>query len=180
MIAHGGAAPPRVRLEVSRPAARTPPSGPPTRVTIEPRAEGPYRSGMLECRFQRDVGSLEAVFEFVARFFQEQGIDPERAYEVDLVIEELFTNMVKYGRGGGPEIELALDYAGSTVTIVLRDFDVEPYDITLARPVDTSAPLSERRAGGLGLHLVKQVADSVRYAHDNHNTTITVTKRLTL
>ena len=133
---------------------------------------------MLECRFRRDVGSLHDVFQFVARFFEAQGIDPTLAYDIDLIIEELFTNMVKYSRDGDREIEIGLDHADSVITVVLRDFDVEPYDLTQARPVDTSRPLSERRAGGLGLHFVRQVADSISYAHENGNSTITVTKRL--
>jgi anti-sigma regulatory factor (Ser/Thr protein kinase) len=64
------------------------------------------------------------------------------------------------------------------VTLVLRDFDPRPYDVTRPRDVSVQAPLHERRAGGLGLHLVQRMADGLEYRHDGRSGTITVTKRL--
>jgi serine/threonine-protein kinase RsbW len=133
---------------------------------------------MLECRFRREIGSLESIFDFVRGYFSLQGIDPERAYDVDLVIEELFTNMVKYSPESGRSVSVSLEHEGDLLTIVLRDFDVDPWDVTQARQVDTTRPLDERRAGGLGLHFVRQIADSITYSYDRRVSTITITKRL--
>lgn len=133
---------------------------------------------MAERQFRRSVASLEAIFAFVREFLSSQGIGEDTAFDVDLILEELFTNMVKYGRGGGPEIAIALDWTDSTLTLRLRDFGVEPFDPTAAPAVDTGRPISERRAGGLGIHLVRRMADRLEYAYEDRCSTITVTKRL--
>lgn len=130
---------------------------------------------MSERRFGRTFGSLESIFGFVAEFLQASGLPASTAFELDLVIEELFTNMVKYHPQGAPEIEIGLTRLGPDVVVVLRDFDVEPFDPTRAPPVDISRPLSERPAGGLGLHLVRRIARDLAYEHRDRCSTITVT-----
>jgi serine/threonine-protein kinase RsbW len=133
---------------------------------------------MAERRFPRSVASLQAIYAFVREFLSSQGIGEDTAFDVDLILEELFTNMVKYGRGGGPEISIALDWTDSTLTLRLKDFGVEPFDPTTAPNVDTERPIAERRAGGLGIHLVRLMADRLEYAYEGRCSTITVTKRL--
>ena len=133
---------------------------------------------MVERRFPRAVGSLDAIFAFVEEFIAARAIDPEHAYDVGLVIEELFTNMVRHSRDGRHEIAIGLDSDAVRITIVVRDFDVERWDITAAKPVDIGAPLAERRPGGLGIHFVKRIAEDLRYDYRDRTSTITVTKRL--
>jgi anti-sigma regulatory factor (Ser/Thr protein kinase) len=85
--------------------------------------------------------------------------------------------MVKYSPEGAPEIEIQLERSGPAVTAVLRDFDVEPFDVTCAPEMDVTRPLEERQPGGLGLHLVHQIADSLCYDYRDRTSTITVTVR---
>jgi len=111
----------------------------------------------------------------VAEFLESSGLPAPAAFELDLVIEELFTNMVKYAPHGAPEIEIGLTRLGPDVVIVLRDFDVEPFDPTRAPRADVGRPLGERPAGGLGLHLVRRIARDLRYDYRDRSSTITVT-----
>jgi anti-sigma regulatory factor (Ser/Thr protein kinase) len=97
---------------------------------------------------------------------------------VEFIAEELFTNLVKYNRDGTEDIAIGLSWQPPEVVLTLRDFGVEGWDLTRVAPVDTEAPLERRRPGGLGLHLVRQIADRIDYAYENRNSTITVTKRL--
>lgn len=133
---------------------------------------------MLERRFPRSFDSLEAIYGFIREFLALHGLDPESAFDLDLIAEELFTNMVKYARGGKADIAMALDWAPPTFIMKLTDFDVDRFDPTSAPDVDTSLPLHERHAGGLGIHLVRRIADAIEYQHENRDSTITITKRL--
>ena len=58
------------------------------------------------------------------------------------------------------------------------DRGVEYFDPTAAPPVDTTKPLSERRPGGLGVHLVKQYVDDFKYEYVGNDSVITLTKKL--
>lgn len=133
---------------------------------------------MVERRFPRTMSSLEAIYAFVREFLSSRGIGEDAAFDLDLIAEELFTNMVKYGRGGSPEVAIALGWEAPTLTMRLTDLGAERFDPTEAPPVDTARPMAERRAGGLGLHLVLRIADRLDYAHDENGSVITVTKRL--
>jgi len=110
--------------------------------------------------------------QFVADYVGSRGLDREHSFTVDLLVEELFTNMLKHGRGGGPEVILGLDGEREEVVLTLRDFDVESFD-------PTSAPLrsSDGSGGGLGLRLVRRISDSIRYEYVGRSSIITLTKR---
>jgi anti-sigma regulatory factor (Ser/Thr protein kinase) len=114
---------------------------------------------------------------FVREFLARHGAARDATLDVELIVEELFTNVVRHARVGTPEVALALDWRAPTLVLRLRDFEVEPFDVTRVPPPDLALPLAARRRGGLGLHLVRRIADRVEYAYRGGNT-VTVTKRL--
>lgn len=168
---------PRSMLAVSPSARNGRPWGACAAPPIESCAFSPYLPPMERRHFPRTATSLEAIVAFVHAFLAERRIDPDHAHDADLVIEELFTNMVKYG-GGRQEIAIGLDAEPERLTIELRDAGVEEWDVTRSPEIDIDAPLEHRRPGGLGLHLVKRIAESFRYAYRDRTSIVTVTMRL--
>lgn len=116
--------------------------------------------------FARTFDSLPQMVEFTAELFARLAIDPRHRPTADLVIEELFTNMVKYGTGSAMPVELAFEPLPRGVRIVLVDRDVDAFDIRRSREVDIHAPIEERVPGGLGLHLIRRMASSIDYDYD--------------
>jgi anti-sigma regulatory factor (Ser/Thr protein kinase) len=53
--------------------------------------------------------------------------------------------------------------AGALLTAEIED-DGQPFDPCAAGPVDVEAPLEERRVGGLGIHIVRNLCTDVGYA----------------
>jgi len=133
---------------------------------------------MPEGRFPRDIGALPSIFEFVAEFGSSHDIPDDQRYDVELIIEELFTNMVKYSADGAPEISIGLERDRGRLVVTLRDFDVEPFDVTKPSTPGRESGTELPSAGGRGLHLVRQVADELHYEYRDRNSTITVMKRL--
>ena len=133
---------------------------------------------MISARFHRSFDALDQVFGFTRRFYECEAVPDAARLVFDFCVEEIFTNFVKYNRGGTQDIELALDRSGDRVQACLTDFDVEPYDITRAPEVDISLPAANREPGGLGLHLIRRLVDEVTYDYTNGQSRITVTKRL--
>jgi anti-sigma regulatory factor (Ser/Thr protein kinase) len=136
----------------------------------------------MEKKFRKDVSSLEAIDAFVRSYAGDHSLDAETVFAVNFVIEEIFTNMVKYQPSGSNDIsiELSGEVSGGARTLRIRmvDYGVEYFDPTAAPPVDTTKPLSERRPGGLGVHLVKQYVDDFNYEYVGNDSVITLVKKL--
>lgn len=131
----------------------------------------------MELMCKRSVHELQAIVVATDRFFAERQIDPSIRLPVDLSIEELFVNMVKYNQGTDHDIQLRLQLAGDALEVSLTDYDVEPFDPSRTPDLDIDAPLAERRPGGLGLYLVSKMVDSIRYEYRNRESTVTFSKR---
>jgi anti-sigma regulatory factor (Ser/Thr protein kinase) len=127
--------------------------------------------------FKRDLSSLEPLFEYTGDFAAAHRLDDAVVFAMNLTVEELFTNMVKYG-GGGDEVSLGLDVRGDDLVIELVHAGALAFDPTAAEPVDPSRSLDERQPGGVGLHLVRNMMDHVAYEHKNGDARITVVKHL--
>jgi anti-sigma regulatory factor (Ser/Thr protein kinase) len=115
--------------------------------------------------FPRSFDSLDEIFAFTAAFFSGHGLDRDLLPTVDLVLEELFTNMVKYSAGGAPSIRLEMAPAPPGVEVTLTDYDVDRFDVTLAPDTDIDLPLEDRKPGKLGLHLIRRLVDSLQYEY---------------
>jgi anti-sigma regulatory factor (Ser/Thr protein kinase) len=60
-------------------------------------------------------------------------------------------------------VTFALRAVDGGVELTLVDRDVESFDITRSPDVDIGKPIEAREPGGLGLHLVKRMADRIDY-----------------
>ncbi len=127
-------------------------------------------------KFGRRVESLQPIFDMTAAFFADHGLDPGLLPVVDLAVEELFTNMVKYNKESGADVSLELTRLENGVEVTLIDYDVEPFDMTRAPDVDTGKPAQDRRPGGLGIHLVRKMVDSLEYRYQDRQSRITFRK----
>ncbi len=130
----------------------------------------------MQKKLNRSYDSLEEMYETTERFFLRENVEPSIRFPVHFVMEELFTNMVKYQPDNSNEILLAVKTTGDGVSVSLTDYDVDAFDVTIDRDIDTAAPLAERTPGGLGLHLIHKMVDTLEYDYADRNSTITFTK----
>ena len=125
--------------------------------------------------FRRSIQSLDPVFEFLNEFLREHGINDGDAFTLRFAVEELFTNLVKYNPDSPTEITLSLERNEKTVIVQLVDYQAKAFDPTKTAELDLTKRLEERRPGGLGIHLVKKMIDSIDYQHINNQSIITLT-----
>ena len=122
----------------------------------------------------RRLESLSILVDFVREFLAAESVSEEAAFDIDLVVEELFTNLVRHGRGTG-DVEVELVRAEGEVRIVIRAAEPSPFDPTAAPRVNANLPMEQRRAGGLGIHFVRQLCSTFRYEWtDGVGTTLVV------
>ena len=115
--------------------------------------------------FPRTFEAIDGLVAFTARAFADAGIEAELRPAVDLVLEELFTNVVKYGHPSDQPVHVDLTRVVGGVEITLTVEDADDFDVTQAGSVDVNAPIERRTPGGLGLHLVRKLVDSIHYRY---------------
>jgi len=130
----------------------------------------------MQKKFHRSYESLEEIYEFSEQIFCSENVQPSVRFPVHFVMEELFTNMVKYNPGNQNRILLDVVAADGGVTVSLTDFDVDAFDVTHVPNVDVDASLDDRTPGGLGLHLIHKMVDSLDYDYRDRQSTITFTR----
>ena len=130
----------------------------------------------MQKKFRRSYDSLEEIFQFAEQIFADKNVGQSIRFPVHFVMEELFTNMVKYNPGNSNDILLGVETADGGITVQLTDFDVDEFDVTIEPNVEIDAPIEERTPGGLGLHLIHKMVDSLNYIYANRQSTVTFTK----
>lgn len=123
--------------------------------------------------FSRSFDELQNIVSFTEEFFSRENIDSRLRYVVDLCLEELFVNMVKYNTETREDILVELSATERGVQVSLTDYNVERFDPRQMGPVDVDAPLEERTPGGLGLYLVMKMATSILYEYQDRTSKIT-------
>jgi anti-sigma regulatory factor (Ser/Thr protein kinase) len=126
----------------------------------------------------RSLGATRQLLSAIDGFLEEHGIAGKTAFATRLVVEELFANFVRHNRGGRDSVEISIDMKNGRLTLVLRDFDVDPADGIPAGPADVERPLGERTAGGLGLHFVRSFFDTLSYDYSDRTMSVTATRYL--
>lgn len=114
----------------------------------------------------RTIEAMEDLFAFSAAFFDASGLDPALLAVVDFVLEELFTNVVKYDSPSSAPVTVELTAVAGGVEGAVTVRDAERFDPREAPDPDVAAPLAERTPGGLGIHLVRKLVDTLEYRYD--------------
>jgi serine/threonine-protein kinase RsbW len=125
-------------------------------------------------------GRLEALpelLDFVDRACA--SVHEEAAFAMRLAVEEACTNIMKHGYAGadGP-IRLAMSIEHDRIVAVLCD-EAPTFDPDSATPPDLDSGWEERRIGGLGWHLIRQMTDEVHHESGaGRGNRLTLVKRL--
>lgn len=131
----------------------------------------------MQTRFRRELDALPAVFAMSEEFCSRNALAAEKS-TIDFVLEEVFTNLVKYGARTPDEILVSLDREGDQLVLSVTDFDAERFDLRDVPEPDVTLPLAARNPGGLGIHLLRKLVDRIEYDYENRTSRITIYKRL--
>jgi serine/threonine-protein kinase RsbW len=123
--------------------------------------------------------NLSVVRDFVRSAARQQAADAGAVADMVLAVDEAATNIIVHGYAGcGGSIEVSVEHTADALTVQLRD-QADPFDPRCVPAPNLSVPLEQRQPGGLGVHLMRQLVDEVRYRPgDAHGNELTLVKRL--
>ena len=123
-----------------------------------------------------DVRQISLLAGFMNRIREENNLNPGLATKINLALEEAVTNVVMYAypKGTKEKINLEAVRDGNTLRFTLTDRG-RVFDPTAAPKANISASLKDRPIGGLGIHLVRTIMDSVTYRRAEGKNVLTMT-----
>lgn len=118
----------------------------------------------VEITLDGSMSELTRLSREVASFCTAHALGDDPEFQLNLVLEELFTNSVQHGGCAGSShcVAIRLQPVDGAVRVEFRDRG-EPFNPLDAPPPDLAAPLVERAAGGLGVHFVRQMMKNLQY-----------------
>ena len=125
----------------------------------------------LSIAVDNDVAAVSRATEEVEAFCRGRGVAEAIARKFTLALDEVLTNAVSYGfpQGGRHSIAVRIEHRAGYLTAEVSD-DGAPFDPLAQATPDVHAPIAERRAGGLGIHLLRTLMEKVEYRrHGDRN-----------
>ncbi|HXV28664.1 MAG TPA: ATP-binding protein [bacterium] len=105
-------------------------------------------------------------------WLKEAGYPQKLSGEILVAVQEALTNIIRHAYGGKQgKIGISYEDDGERVEIILRD-QGQPFDAEKIPPPE----LPPKKAGGLGLHLIKTLMDQVEYDADREGNVIRMVK----
>lgn len=137
-------------------------------------------SSKITIELNSDLAELARLSVAIDEFCEQATVPTADGFALQVVIEEVVTNIINHGYGGntGHTFSLHLSANETSVTVEARD-DAPAYDPLTRLEVDTTVPLAEREVGGLGVHLVKKMMPQVSYKRLAGHNILTLTRPLT-
>ena len=135
---------------------------------------------MQSASFKAETESIHKIQDFVkAELFDKDTVSAKALMHVDLVIEELVVNIVRHGfqdqTKGAIYVKSRSD--GNRLYIRISDNGI-PFSPLEAKPPDIEAAITEREPGGLGLFMVKQVAEQIDYTREEDRNRLDIVIKL--
>ena len=126
-----------------------------------------------------DIQQIPQLADFVETIAHEKRLSQSLAMGINLALEEAVSNVILYAypkeTDGLVDVEAIL--RKDSLEFVIIDSGV-PFDPTAAPDVDTALPAEERSIGGLGIHLVRELMDSVSYERKDEKNYLRMVKKL--
>jgi serine/threonine-protein kinase RsbW len=133
----------------------------------------------LRITVSSDGAGISAGRDFSERFATAERLPEAERAHLTLLVEELLTNLGKYGYdlGGAGQAELTLTRDGDRVTLTVVD-DGRAFDPLAAPPPDFEQPVEDRPLGGLGLHLIRSLSETASYEYRDGRNRLTLIRRI--
>ena len=132
-----------------------------------------------ELTIKNQEQELARVSEFMESVCEELELDMHQSMKLQLVIEEMTTNMIFYAypEGTSADITLTAESDGKELTFVLSDTG-KPFDPTAKEDADTETNPMDRDQGGMGILIVKNIMNEVSYQRLDGENRLTMKKTL--
>ena len=130
-------------------------------------------------KINNDFDDLRAAADSATQFLKSNNASSEVIFAANLAIEEIVTNVIKYGFDDASKHEIAvrLEMTENTLNIEICDHGKEFNPFNQPEP-DISLPSKEPKIGGLGVHFVRKMLDACAYDRRDGRNIVRLSRKL--
>lgn len=134
---------------------------------------------MIEITIVNRGSEFARVAGLLDRLGAERHLAPEMVADMQVALDEVLTNITEYAYTDNAEhkIHIRFEVLDNVLEAVIEDDGVSFNPLAIPAP-DVSAPLHERRVGGVGIHFVRSLMDEVAYDRVGERNRLVLRKRL--
>ena len=115
---------------------------------------------------------------FVDSLLEGIGCPPKAHSQLSVIIDEIFSNIVHHAKGAETaEIRFTFTPETRTVRLTFADRGI-PYNPLRYETPDVTLPAEKRAIGGLGIFLVRKLADGISYEYADGKNILSIDKRI--
>jgi serine/threonine-protein kinase RsbW len=128
---------------------------------------------------KNELSELKALYQLLNKFGQAAGLTEACITDVNICLDELFTNIVSYGFEDDLDhiIQVTMNMDNQVLTLSIED-DGIPFNPLEKKDPEVPADLVDVRIGGLGIHIVKKLMDDIRYQRKQGKNKLTMKKSI--
>ncbi|MBI3756908.1 MAG: ATP-binding protein [Deltaproteobacteria bacterium] len=132
----------------------------------------------VEINLKNRISELEKVSEHLDELGARHRLSPKILHDLNLALEEIITNVISYGYTDEREHEILvrLRVEPQEVTVEVED-DGQAFNPLEVPVPDVTRSLEERAVGGLGIHLVQKLMDSLGYKRQGNKNLLIMRKK---
>ena len=126
-----------------------------------------------------DISEISRLNEFIEEIGNEFSLAPDVIFNLTLVLEEAVVNVINYAypKEEHEYIYLSARMHEGSIVLVLTDTGKE-FDPTAAPEADVTLSAEDRQIGGLGIFLIRQIMNDVKYERIEGKNVLTLEKKL--
>lgn len=126
-----------------------------------------------------DISEIARLNEFIEEIGNDFSLSPEVIFNLNLVLEEAVVNIINYAypKEEHEKIYLSAKLHNDSIILVLTDTGKE-FDPTMVPDTDITLSADERPIGGLGIFLIRQIMNEVKYERIDGKNVLTLEKKL--
>jgi serine/threonine-protein kinase RsbW len=132
----------------------------------------------MKATFLAKIDHLREMLFWVCDELKNSSLSAKDIYKVEVAMEEALVNIIKhsYKESPGP-IEIHLKIFPGHVEILIKDLGPAFNPLEIQPQLDENLPLEERPIGGLGIYLMKQCVDDMKYAREGGANLLSLIKK---
>ncbi len=132
-----------------------------------------------ELTIKNDIEELNRLALFIEELGERRGFDMALVMNLNIALEEVVSNIIlyAYSQRADEEIVIRCSEVDNSLIFTISDSGVA-FDPTQVDEADVTLSAEERRIGGLGIFLVRQIMDEVKYKRVESENILIITKKI--